>query len=136
MRKTLSVVAAVALVAGCETVESSVGSAGPRTIPTYPFHPVVSAMLRGRLEMRGTCLVVSIPSRKQTFLPIWPRGSEFDDRRVTLAVPGESGKNVPLGREVSIGGSGRGWEHVPDSLGLADVAKTCPFEPFFVVEVK
>jgi hypothetical protein len=96
---------------------------------------VVVSEFSGRLALERDCLVLRIPQRSQTFLPIWPEGSRFDGRKVTLAIPGRAPILLPLTRDVRIGGSGRPWHEVPATLGLSEIASRCPFTPFFVVEV-
>ena len=118
----------------CASVDSVPVTAILKPIPTYPYSPVVVSESKGTLLYQNDCLIFR-NTRGQQYVLIWPDGSSFDGKKVTVVTPERAPKTLTVGREVMIGGSAQEWGNVPASPGLGDTAKRCGAVPYFVVEV-
>lgn len=133
MRKLAS---GAALFVGACAVPLDPGSVlSSEALPTAPHSAVVTSEWRGQLEVRGDCLVFQALDRRRAYLPIFPTGSRFDGRAVAIAIPDEPERAIPLGRRVTLAGSGNDWQNVPTSMNLSSYRR-CLLQPFFVVAVR
>ncbi len=127
---------AAALVVGACAVPASPGPvASNHALPTAPHSHVVTSEWRGRLELRGNCLVFQTMDPRRAYLPIFPTGSRFDGRTVAVVIPGQSERAISLGSRVTLAGWGNDWENLPSSMNLSSHQK-CLLQPFFVVAAR
>lgn len=134
MNNHLLCAAASTALLSCAPVERASDAATPKPIPTYPHSGIFVSQFTGRLLYEKDCLLFRT-SRGQHFVLIWPEGSSFDGRRITVAIPGRAPKTLTVGRTATIAGSAQDWENVPPSPALGDTPRRCAASPYFVVEV-
>jgi hypothetical protein len=95
----------------------------------YPTLPIsdygMAAEVRGRLQLDGGCLYVSLDEAAERYPILWPAGTSWDEQNQSV-IP-SVGEPMPIGSTLSGGG---GYLHVADVRRLAGsdaaaVASSC-----------
>jgi hypothetical protein len=97
-----------------------------------PYHERGTQSVVGSLMYEGRCLLFDGEKGSVRLLPIWPRGTRFEESLVTFHRPAKSDQRVVVGEEIRLDGVPVQWADLDPRL-YAPFRQQCGWaQPFFV----